>query len=76
MSKMSFNPMRFIADNAGLNIFEAIDKAYEQGIADERERIIAELEEQLKDEILGDGKSVSDVGIGLEIALKIVRGGE
>lgn len=36
MSEMSFNPMRFIADNAGLNIFEAIDKAYWQGRADEK----------------------------------------
>lgn len=44
------------------------------GAEEERERIIRELEEKLKDETLGS--AISDVGVGIKIALKIVRGGE
>ena len=29
-----FNVLKFVADNAGLNIFKALEKAYEQGVAD------------------------------------------
>lgn len=29
-----FNALKFVADNAGLNIFKALEKAYEQGKAD------------------------------------------
>ena len=29
-----FNALKFVADNAGLNIFKALEKAYEQGVAD------------------------------------------
>ena len=47
---------------------------YERGIADERDRIIKELENRIADEVLG--MVISDVGIGLRIALEIVRGGE
>lgn len=53
---------------------ETYDKGYEKGRAEERERIINELENRIAEETLG--RNVSDVGIGLKIALKIVRGGE
>ena len=29
-----FNALKFVADNAGLDIFKALEKAYEQGKAD------------------------------------------
>lgn len=29
-----FNALKFVADNAGLNIFKALEKAYEHGKAD------------------------------------------
>ena len=31
---MAFNVLKFVADNAGLDIFKALEKAYEQGKAD------------------------------------------
>lgn len=47
---------------------------YQQGRADERDRIVEELENRIAEETLG--RNVSDVGIGLKIALKVVRGGK
>lgn len=35
-----FNALKFVADNAGLNIFKALEKAYEQGKADAAPRWI------------------------------------
>jgi hypothetical protein len=35
-----FNALKFVADNAGLNIFKALEKAYEQGVADAAQKWI------------------------------------
>jgi hypothetical protein len=36
----NFNALKFVADNAGLNIFKALEKAYEQGKKDAAPRWI------------------------------------
>lgn len=55
-------------------VMKAIDEYAEDIRAEERERIVRELENRIAEETLG--RNVSDVGIGLKIALKIVIGGE
>ena len=45
-----FNALKFVADNAGLNIFKALEKAYEQGKADAASKWIPVSKEMPKKE--------------------------
>lgn len=48
----AFDILRFVADNAGLSTFEAIEKAYNMGLS-EQEHVLDKIRERIEHEKLG-----------------------
>lgn len=55
----TFDILRFVADNAGLSIFEAIEKAYHMGVS-EQECILNKIRAEIKT-MSGDIETIADV---------------